>query len=284
MKRLLFLISIFFYLVPNEKVSKFDIMNQIKNLDWKGPGSYKLPISHSTLIVPKDRMILIGNKEANKYAFLNNHGSFDDELEAVTIDKNYEYSVFFTTRYGKYITLDDWSDLKPDELIEEYKRGTEIENVEREKNGFGKLHVIGWVQKPTLDRKTNIVYMAIEGFSDESKCSVINSIALKLGRCGYEKFNWVTDKYSYFSTTNELNIMLNAYNFNKHFRYEDYEPQPSGTTLNYGIAKVIAINLGINAVKSGGLIIFLKKIIGFIIAGLIALFFCLRKIFKKNED
>ena len=88
------------------------------------------------------------------------------------------------------------------------------------------MHVVGWLQRPALDRNTATVYWALEGANPEHH--VVNSIALRLGRDGYERVNWIVDKADYQSVGGQLDVMLRAHSFDQGHRYADHT---SGDTI-----------------------------------------------------
>lgn len=248
------------------------------NLDWKEPGTYKLPDSHSTLILPSGHIAVIG-KDADRAQVLDGNPSRATS-EALTLQDDFKNPVLFDNIKEGYIKLDDWENLDSKALLGIIIENTENANEERVRQGFSKLHVGGWIQEPTLDKKTNTVYWALEAKDDEE--SLVNSVALKLGREGYERYVWVTDKETYTPRGGELDIMLRAHSFDPGFRYEDYT---SGDKVAaYGIAALVAATVGGKLIKGGILALLLKKIGAVIIAAIAAAAYKFRAIFKRKKD
>lgn len=247
-------------------------------LDWKEEGTYKLPNSNSTLIVPNDRIALIG-KDSERAGILMGESS-NDAIEALTYKVNLDDLVIFENYSEGYVAIDDWEEVNPSELLASIRENTEKGNAERVRQGFEEVHVVGWMQEPTLDRKTNTVYMAIEGSSESG--SIVNSVALRLGRKGYEKIIWVTDKDAYIPYGGELEVMLLAHSFDPGFQYKDYIP--GDKVAGYGIAALVAATAGGKILKATGLFVLFKKAGGFIIAAIAALFYKFKSFLKRNKD
>lgn len=259
------------------KLSHDERIQAFLKLDWKNPATYELTDSHSTLILPEHHVALIG-KDANQAEALLG-GLSNNEIEAITYREDLDNSVIFESFQDGYITIDDWGDIDSKALLASISENTEIANKERVKFGSGEIHVVGWLQEPTLDRNTNTVYWAIEASSDEG--SVVNSVALRLGRTGYEKLTWVTDKALYVPFGGELETMLQAHKFNPGYTYQDYA---KGDKLaGYGIAALVAATVGGKILKVGGFMLLLKKFGGVVLAAIGALFYKFKGLFKRKE-
>lgn len=132
-----------------------------------------------------------------------------------------------------------------------------------------------------LDRNTKTVYWAIEAIT-EGQENIVNSVAIRLGKEGYEKITWVVQKPSYEHFGSHLDIMLRAHSFDQGYRYKDYTT--GDKVAGYGVATLVAATVGGKIVKAGGLFVILKKLGGFILAGIAAVFYKFKSIFKKKND
>ena len=84
--------------------------------------------------------------------------------------------------------------------------------------------------------------------SDDSPAPIVNSVAIKLGRHGYEKFTWVTAKETYVAKGGMLDRIVAAQSFNQGARYQDYV---TGDKLaGYGIAALVGTVAGATLVKT----------------------------------
>lgn len=246
--------------------------------DLKLPGVYNLPNSSSMLSLPSNHYALLG-ADSREFARLSN-GQSDETIEAVVFDENFDTAVWFESNDSGYIHLNDWEQLNSEDLLKLISENTEKANEERRKNNISEIHVVGWLQPPILDRNSNTVYWAIEATENENK--IANSVAIRLSRKGYEKLTWSTDKSSYTPFGGQLDIMLRSHNFDQGYRYSDY--MAGDRAAGYGIATLVGMTLGGKIAKVGGLSLLLKKIGGFITAGLGVLFLKFKKLFKRKKD
>lgn len=275
-------ISLTHFTEANEKKEN-TAFEALLELDWCREGTYSLPRSHATLTVPEEYYILMGENAVQERFLVDGHAQ--SQVEAVVYNSDFSSCIIFKNFDEGYVKLDDWDDIDPQLLLTSISQNTEEANQDKIKRGMSTLHVIGWIQEPFLDRKTNTVYWSIEAKNEEG--ILINSVALKLGSKGYEKLTWVTQKDSYVQSVEELEIMLSAYNYDKGFRYSDYKPGDKFAT--YGIATLVAATAGGKILKAGGFLVLLKKLGGFIFAAIAVGFYKLKhflktKIFRVGKE
>lgn len=250
------------------------------SLDWKESGAHKLRQSNSTISLPPGYKLLIG-EEAKKGRKLT-CGDFENpNLEATVYSVDFENVMLFENLQGGYVSIEDWEDLDPEALLKSISENTEKENEERKKNGWKAIDVVGWVQKPVLDKLKNTVYWAIEAKSvDEG--AIVNSVALRLGREGVEKIVWVTPKESYVPFGGHLEVMLQSHSFDPGYRYSDYKK--GDKIASYGIATLVAATMGGKIIKATGLLGILKKLSGILFATLAALFYKFKTNYKRKKE
>lgn len=252
-----------------------------KSLNWVRDGTYKPPASNSSIAIPKGYIAVFGG-DARRLVTL-----FDPpaapQLEAIVVTSDFEDEVRFESFNEGYVPLDDWNDVDATALLREISDNTEEANATRRREGVPELHVIGWIQPPTLDRRTNTVYWALDAFGANG--NVANSIALRLARNGFEKLTWVTDRLKYRPVGGQLDVMLSAHSFDPGYRYADHE---SGDKMAlYGIAGLIAAVTGAKAVKvaaGAGLLMLLKKLGVFIFAAIAAASYRLKNLFWRRPS
>ena len=250
-------------------------------LDWKNAGAQELEISHSILVVPEGYLAVTGD-DARKVNSLVQGDDEDDSVEAVVISEDFSDMVVFYSFNEGYVSIDDWNSIKPKELLKEISENTEKANLNRKKNGISELHVVDWIQEPSLDKHNNTIFWAIECLNEEDGSHIVNSVALRLGRNGFEHIVWVVDKERYISFGGTLDVMLRAHSYDPGYRYTDFSK--SDRVASYGIASLVAAIVGGKIVKAGGLVLIFKKLGGFILAGMGAAFYKIKKIFRKKTD
>ena len=78
-------------------------------------------------------------------------------------------------------------------MLKSVSESTEAANVKRKEAGISAIHVGKWLERPQLNRTTNTVRWAFE-VTDEGSEPLVNSVALVLGRDGFEKLVWAGPK------------------------------------------------------------------------------------------
>jgi uncharacterized membrane-anchored protein len=145
-------------------------------------------------------------------------------------------------------------------MLKGIKDNTEAANADKKAQGITPLHVLGWVKQPAYDSATKTVRWAINAKDEGQSEPIVNSVALVLGRHGYEEFTWVVDQSKYVSSGGMLDRVVAAQHFDQGARYQDYI---SGDKLaGYGIAALVGTAAGATLVKTGalvGLLLLLKK-------------------------
>jgi uncharacterized membrane-anchored protein len=240
-----------------------DALNEaFDKLNWEvEPKKYTLASSHGEYALPEGLAMLLG-EEAKQWLFLNNGTEFPDADALVINPDDYEQLIFAFFESG-YVQDKDWSDLDADLLLEGITENTEEANAERTKNGFGALEIIGWVQKPIYDETSRTAYWAIKA-NDKKDGPIINAIALKLGRRGFNKLIWVGDPDKFNPSDGLLMEAINNYEFEKGFRYADYSMGDKIAAV--GLASLVAVSAGSKSGKGvvagilATLLIFAKKL------------------------
>ena len=245
-----------------------------KALTWRDGETVTLPLSHGTLKAPLPLRQLVGADAANAYEILNGVEA-PRSIEAMVYDPKTEGVVYYQKLGNGYVRFDDWQDVDADALLKAISEENEANNVKRKSAGVAAFHVVGWMERPHLDRATKTVRWAIEAV-DESEGPIVNSVALVLGRDGFEKLMWAGAKSD--APGEMLNVALASFDFPAGGRYADY--QPGDKVAEYGVAGLLAAVLGLKAAaKLGGLaalLVFAKKF-GLLLLIPIALFVAWKK-------
>lgn len=229
----------------------------MRTLDWKrGGGSFHLDGSSSTLVVDPKHITLLG-ADARRFFELSNGVAPAAGLEAMVIDPGSDSVVsLLSTREG-YVRFDDWSDVDADAMLTDIKDGTAEANKKRAALGMGALSVVGWRQKPTLDKTQQTVSWAIEGRAGGEP--LVNAVLLTFGRHGYEKLTWIGP--GQLDPAPMLNQVRDNFRFDAGAQYADF--RDGDKVAEYGIAALVATAVGAKVATKFGLIamaaLFLKK-------------------------
>lgn len=218
----------------------FKSFKAFTELDWKFDGSHPLQNSHSSISIPDGYALVLGSDADAIYKNIGEPAV--ESLEAYVCNlSNLDNAVLFQNFQIGYVSTDDWKDIDPKALLSAIIENTEEGNKERLKNGNSEMHTLGWIQEPTLDKHSNTVYWAIELDRGENE-NIINAVALRLGREGYEEITWVTPISAYVPLGGELEVMLRAHRFDAGYRYDDYKA--GDRIAEYGIAALVAASMG----------------------------------------
>ena len=228
-----------------------------KALTWRDGETLTLPLSHGTLQAPPYLRQLVGADAMNAYEIINGIDALRG-IEALIYDPKTDGIVIYQKLGNGYVPIDDWHDVDADALLKSISEDVEESNIKRKGAGIAPFHVIGWLERPHLDRATNTVRWAIE-MADEADGPIVNSVALVLGRDGFERLVWAGAKSEAHGEM--LNVALASFTFPAGGRYADY--QPGDKVAEYGVAGLVAAILGAKvAAKLGflaALIVFAKK-------------------------
>jgi uncharacterized membrane-anchored protein len=211
-------------------------------------------------------------------------GRSDPEQEADAFNTSTNSELIYEWYPHGFIKSDDWTDVDPDSFLEQMKERDAEANKIRVQKGIPILNTTGWRQKPTLNQDTHTVSWGIEG-TDSNGGKILNFVALKLGRYGFEKILWIVEPKD-IGDRNDLLLAINAHLFDNGARYTDYIAA-TDHTAEYGIAGLVAGVIGVKILKVAGIgaaIVALKK---FAIVLILPLIYAWRKIvglFKHKSN
>ncbi len=208
----------------------------------------------------------------------------DPETEADAVGPDGKSELIYAWTNDGYVSIDDWKNLNPDELLNAVKENTAAANEVRRTKGIPTLEVAGWIQKPTLDPANNAVTWAFKAKASDG-VEVINAIALKLGRFGYERIAWIGDPTLYQSG-NDLALAVKDFDFDQGARYGDYEVGKDRIAA-YGVAGLVAGIIAGKAANVGmlaALVLFGKKFAIIIGVGVVALLSRFKSLFRRKPQ
>lgn len=255
-------------------------MEFLGDFDWKVEGRYNLSLSNSSLSVPEGCIAIIG-EDARKFYEVNECIK-SENIEALVITENFDSFIYFESFESGYISTEDWNTLDSASLLKSIQKNTEKANINRKIKGISTLKVLEWIQEPILDKQSNTVFWALNCVVENTGEKLVNSIGIRLGRKGFEKITWVTDRDNYKVFGGELDVMLRSHSFESGYRYSDFSK--GDQVASYGLASLVAATVGGKIVKSGGILLGMKKLWGVIVAGVAALFCKVKNWFRMGDD
>jgi len=216
-----------------------------------------------------------------------------DDLRGLVFKKDGSWLIKIAYVGDGYVKDDDAADLKPDEILQSIKDGTEQANEFRKQRGFEPIHVDDWTEPPRYDRALHHLIWGIKGKHDDGSPAGVNFYTRVLGRRGYVALNLMDDPATIEASKVDGLRVLRATTFKPGARYEDFDKK-NDKIAEYGLAALVAGGAGVAAVKLvkvGLLAKFGGKLIALLIAGkkaivalLVAVVAGLRALFGKKKQ
>ena len=214
------------------------------DLPLAGQGVLKLPAGHAFVPQPQAGRLLHA---------MGNPGQ-DPKLLGLIFpqSRNEDSGWFMTVRFedSGYIKDDDARDWNADELLKNYREGTDASNDERKAMGVPAIEVLGWAEKPAYDAATHRLQWAMssrEKGAPASEPQSVNYNTYMLGRDGYFTLNLVTGLAQLPEHKPAAHSMLAALGFNEGKRYADFNSS-TDRVAEYGLAALV---VGVAAKKLG---------------------------------
>ncbi len=181
-----------------------------------------------------------------------------------------------------YVKDDDAEKMNYDELLADMKKGAREDNVERMKEGYLPIELVGWAAPPRYDKEAHKMYWAKElKFGDEPNHTLNYDIRM-LGRRGVLVLQAIAGIDQLGQIEMATPKLLSMVEFNEGHRYVDFDPKTDKVAA-YGLAALIAGGVAAKVGLFKGLwlgIIALKK---FIIIGLAAVGVWIKKLFSGGK-
>jgi uncharacterized membrane-anchored protein len=294
MKKWLFCLLLLAIMVPGMVCAKQSEAQQAaQQAAWKeaekveilGPTEVELG-DQAKLQLPANYGYIPKEQAANLLESMGN--SADDRLLGVVIPADEDANWFVAIEYKKsgYIKDYDAKTWNVDDLLENYKKGTEEQNKVRVKKGFPEIEITGWLEKPKYDadKKQLVWSMSSRHKGGTGPDHTVNYNTYALGREGYISMDLVTGIKELEQDKPVATALLAGTEFVPGKKYEDFN-FITDKVAEYGLAALIGgvavKKLGIMAIVTGFILKFAKIIFIAVAAGG-GLFSFLRR--KKKKD
>jgi uncharacterized membrane-anchored protein len=193
------------------------------------------------------------------------------------------WAVVVTYTEDGHVEDDDAKDMDFGELLTDMKKDAEESNAERQKAGFGVVHLVGWAEPPHYDASARKLYWAKE-LDFGNPTHTLNYDIRVLGRKGVLELSAVSALAQLGMIKAEMPKVLKAVEFNPGSRYADFDPNIDKVAA-YGIGALIA---GKVLAKAGLFKIILAALLAskkLLVAGGVALVVFLKKLLgRKTEE
>jgi uncharacterized membrane-anchored protein len=185
-----------------------------------------------------------------------------------------------------YVSDDDAETADYAALLQQLQESEPEINQRRTAQGYPAQHLVGWAEQPAYNRNTHSVVWAqnlqITGQSENS----LNYDVRLLGRSGVLSLNMVTGMSQLAATRQAAQRFAAQAEFTPGNRYADH--QSGDRTAEYGVAGLVAAGVGAAALSKTGalavILLFLKKIGIFIVAGIALLWKKIRSLFGRRDE
>lgn len=248
--------------------------NPVGELPWQ-LGPTKADIADRATIALPESYAFLGAEDTRKLnVLLENPPTGADEYTVAPDDLN--WIAFFNFSETGYIKDDETLD--PDEILNSIREGTEHGNIERRKNGWDTMRIVGWSFKPQYDEQLKTLEWAVLAELEGSGSQVVNYNTRLLGRRGVMEVVLVASPEDLQASIADFKQLLPDYQYNDGERYAQYEP--GDRVAAYGLAALITGGAAAVASKKGvfaAIAVFLAKAWKLVIVAIIGIGAALRR-------
>jgi uncharacterized membrane-anchored protein len=177
-----------------------------------------------------------------------------------------------------YVKDEDADKIDYDEMLKNMQKEEIDVNVERKKNGYPAIHIVGWAQKPYYDKTNKVLHWAKELKFGNSEERTLNYEIRILGRKGVLSMNAVATMNELDLVTKDINKVLNIAQFTEGNKYSNYDSKidkVAAWTIGGLVAGKILAKVGILA--------FFAKFFKLILVGLGSIGAAIAKFFKRKK-
>jgi len=159
-------------------------------------------------------------------------------------------------------------------VLADMKSSEEESNKAAQQQGYAGSHIVGWAQAPTYDPATRTLIWARNIKFDGTNYNTLNYDVRTLGRTGVLSLNMVDSMDNLPTVRTAAKGLGSTIKFDSGSAYNDFNPS-TDKLADYGLAGLVAAGVGVAVAKKAGflalLLVFAKKGIALIVAGVIAL-------------
>ena len=252
-------------------------IENMRALDWiKGPATVTAE-GDAKLAIPAQYVYLDAR---NTSKFLELQHNLGNGREVMVAPRNLQWQAYLEFSDEGYVKDDEKIDAPA--LLKTLKDNTENANAERQRRGWGALHLVDWASPPVYNTTTKRLEWATVLESQDGRA--VNFSTKILGRKGYTSVIMVTDPANLHDAESSLDNVLTGYAFNPGETYADW--RSGDKVAQYGLAALIVGGVAAVAAKKGLFSVlagFLAVAWKFIAAAAVAAVAWLRRLFTKKE-
>lgn len=188
------------------------------------------------------------------------------------------YAFVITYKADGYVKDEEADDINYDDMLKEMQASEVEENKQRQKDGYGTVHMVGWASKPYYDKSKKVLHWASELQFDGKEDHTLNYDVRILGRKGVLSLNAVASMSEMQLVKNDIDKVLHIASFTEGNQYKDFDSNVDEVAA-YTIGGLVA---GKVLLKAGFFALILKNI-KLVILGIAALGAGIFKFFKRKK-
>jgi uncharacterized membrane-anchored protein len=243
------LASILVVLIPTINTRAAEEAVEPPQLAWQaGPLTAPIGDSLAEIVLPEGFVFLDKDETARLLVLMQNPVSGSELATVAPASDDEDWFVFFEWDPVGWVDDSEKDDLDADALLESIREGTQDANEERKARGWPAVELVGWLEKPNYDDRTNNLAWAIEASSEGKR--IVNRMVKLLGRRGVMTVTIVSDPEDLDAAAATTDQLLTGYRFRPGSTYAEYVPGKD-TIASYGLTALVAGGIGAAAVKSG---------------------------------
>lgn len=181
-----------------------------------------------------------------------------------------------------FVKDDDASKINYDELLKDMQKSTRESSVQRVKDGYPGIELVGWAAPPRYDAAAKKLYWAKELRFADSTSTTLNYDIRVLGRRGVLSLNCVAAMDQLQAIQQRAPEILSMVEFNQGNRYADFAPSTDKVAA-YGVGALIAGGILAKAGFFKVLLVALLAAKKFVIIGAIAVASYFKRLFGKKD-
>ena len=252
-------------------------MKALQALNWQKDGSGAIA-SKAVVKVPEGYAFL-GESDTSRFLELAGNPPRPDHY--LIAPKSLDWFAIFSFDDSGYVKDDEKIDSA--ELLKKLRSSDEAGNKERKRLGMSAIYTDGWAVEPHYDTQTKRLEWGLR-LRDEGGRPVVNYTSRILGRSGVMEATLVADPDTLTSDVAQFQKVLTGFEYNSGQKYSEFKQGDKVAAfglaaLVLGGAAAVATKKGFWAVLGG----FFAAGWKFIIAGAVALFAGIGKIFSRKK-
>ena len=241
-------------LSQEERSKKID---SLKWYNWDDPEDHYLQYQEADAeIYILENEYYLRNNDVNQYSWwVFGHENINNDIMILSD----LYTVYSSYEDDGYVSLDDWKDIKPADLLTEMRNIQDAWREDLKAKGLNYVEKMDWIFKPTFDEENKSVLMSYEADwvkPGGNKYKTMQTNAIILGRKGHIELSFV---YSIDENTTDEDLkeyssiakdFTNGVSFKEGARHADYKSGDKVAAV--GIGGLVAGTLGVKALAKAG--------------------------------